>query len=184
MLCNDRKSWYQRIELLSFYLLVWFWIKDIILFFGLRENSAKKLNDAHLFNYTMAVLLDFAVTCDFRTEKLRAYFKRENSLLIYINEILQNSSPMFCSALGQRLLHFLNCTGKFISRQLCCKVLKRALYKAQEFSKRHLKRQVFSCNWWFYYSTTWRTSSYHHLIIITKTLNRRSELLFSIMTSW
>ena len=104
----DIKGSEKEFELLSTYVLVRFWIEDKILFFGLRENKAKKFSDAQLFNHAMTVLFNFAVTWDSRSEKVRAYFKRENSLLIYINEILQNSSPLFCSALTHQHMVFIN----------------------------------------------------------------------------
>lgn len=46
----DIKGSEKEFELLSTYVLVRFWIEDKILFFGLRENSAKKFSDAQLFD--------------------------------------------------------------------------------------------------------------------------------------
>lgn len=95
--------------------LVQFWIKELSPLVWLHRELFQEIIEhfPNYFNYAMTVLLNFAVTWDSRTEKVRAYFNTEKGLVIYINEILQNNSPLFCSVLTHQPMVVVNHVALF-----------------------------------------------------------------------
>lgn len=109
ILCSDGKSWHWRIRRRVWTLINFHWL--VFLFdLALRKNPLIWPNSTTLIfmKYTMTVLLNFAVSWDSSTERVKAYFNREKSLHIYINEILQNSSPLFCSVFTYQHMVLIN----------------------------------------------------------------------------